>query len=199
MLLIPHGPPQSLQDAVSDIFVFRARRDISLPRPAQCPCCTESYSQRSSLRSLLPWNADNSPDRLFIASYHVDADDCNGEPPVASPVLVIGVEYCLVTVIYSADPNHFVTQLLSKHRWLKYDCVQGGETAASGEFDSKCYHGCPHMFVYLRGSLEVPVPQSQTPVSVVLATETARTDATRTLRLTVVVVIRSASGWRLTE
>ena len=114
------------------------------------------------LRSILPWNADNATDPLFIASSRVDADDDAGEPPAPSTTLVLGIDYSLVAVVYSI-PNHFVTQFICKGRWFKYDCVQGGvTTACSAGFDSGWHHGYQHMFVYLQKSMMLPVPQPQT-------------------------------------
>lgn len=159
-VLIPHGPPQSLQDAVNALFVSGSAFDFSFPGPAPCPSCVESCVQdnSASLWSILPWGACNAPDRLFLTSSRVDGWEDGGEPPVPSPNLIIGVEYCLVAVVYSI-PNHFVTQLRSSGRWLKYDCILGGSTTESDDFDSDWYHGYQHMYVYLRKSMMVPPPQ----------------------------------------
>ncbi|CAN0541292.1 unnamed protein product, partial [Laminaria digitata] len=125
--LILHGPPQSLQDAVNALLLTGAASDFSFPGPAPCPPCGESCARNvsASVWSILPWSADNAPDRVFFASSLVDIYEDAGEPPTPSPILMIGVEYCLVAVIYSI-PNHFVTQLRSRGRWLKYDCILGG-------------------------------------------------------------------------
>ncbi|CAM9575353.1 unnamed protein product, partial [Laminaria digitata] len=156
-VLIPHGPPQSLQDTVNDFFFTGAGRDFSFPGPAPYPA-SDGNCTSSSLWSILPWSADNAPDRLFIASSRVDADDDAGEPPAPSTTLVLGIDYSLVAVVYSI-PNHFVTQFLCKGRWFKYDCVQGGvTTACSAGFDSGWHHGYQHMFVYLQKSMMLPVP-----------------------------------------
>lgn len=159
-LLIPHGPPQSLQTAVNALFFSGSAYDFSFPGPAPCPPCGETCVQlnSASLWSILPWSAINAPDRLFLASSRVDIYEDAGEPPVPSPTLMIGVEYCLVAVVYSI-PNHFVTQFRSMGRWLKYDCMLGGSTTYSNDFDSDWYHGHQHMYAYLRKSMVLPVAQ----------------------------------------
>ena len=125
-VLIPHGPPQSLQDTVNSLFLSGSACDFSFPGPAPCPSCGESCIQDSSVSvwSLLPWSARNAPDRLFFASFRLDIYGDAGVPPVPSPILMIGVEFGLVAVVYSI-PNPFVTQLRSRGRWLKYVCILG--------------------------------------------------------------------------
>lgn len=167
-LLIPHGPPQSLQDAVNGLFMTGSAPDISFPRPAPCPSC-DNYDS-ASLWSILPWGADNAPSRLFLASSRVDNDDHSGEPPVPSPELTLGIECSLVAVIYSI-PNHFVTQFRCRGKWFKYDCMQpSGITTSSTEFDSDWYLGLQHMFVYLRASMVSLIPQPKLMCTVVVAT-----------------------------
>jgi len=134
-------------------------RLLMLRAPPATRSCARHIS--TSIWSILPWSADNAPDRVFFASARVDIYEDAGEPPAPSPILMIGVEYCLVAVIYSI-PNHFVTQLRSRGRWLKYDCILGGSTTSCDDFDYDWYHGFQHMYVYLRKSMTLPVPQAQT-------------------------------------
>ncbi|MEP5376256.1 MAG: hypothetical protein ABJQ14_10810, partial [Hyphomicrobiales bacterium] len=56
------------------------------------------------------------PISRFLRAARVDIYEDAGEPPAPSPILMIGVEYCLVAVIYYSIPNHFVAQLRSMGR-----------------------------------------------------------------------------------
>lgn len=162
-LLIPHGPPQSLQDAVNGLYMTGSAPDFSFPGPAPCPTCCGNYDS-TSLWSILPWGADNAADRIFLASSRVNNDDHSGEPPVPSPELSLGIGYSLVAVIYSI-PNHFVAQFRCRGKLFKYDCMQGsGITTSSTEFDSDWYLGLQHMFVYRRASMVSLIPQPETDV-----------------------------------
>lgn len=97
------------QDAVNAFFRAGSGCDFSFSGPAPCPCGGESCVVNSaSFWSILPWSADNAPDRLIFAFSRVYADEDAGEPPVSLPILIISIEYCLVAVVYSI-PNHFVT------------------------------------------------------------------------------------------
>lgn len=111
-VLIPHGSPRSLQEEVNDFFLTGAGPNFSFPGAALRPMCGETFIQTDggSLWAIYPYGVDNAPDRLFLASSRVDANNEVGEPPSFSPRLMFGVEYCLVAVIYSL-PNLFVAQL----------------------------------------------------------------------------------------
>lgn len=62
------------------------------------------------------------PDRLFLSSAAVDHDADSGVPPRASPCIVMGAAYTLVSVLYLIfGGNHFVSQFRVQGAWFMYD------------------------------------------------------------------------------
>lgn len=116
---IPNRLPQSLHKAVNDVFFTGASRGVSYPGPSPCPACDGNCTS-TSLRSILPWSADNVLDRLYIACFQGDADDDAGKPSAPSTALSLGIKCSLVAAVYSIL-NHVVTELFCKGRWFKYD------------------------------------------------------------------------------
>ncbi|CAN0535670.1 unnamed protein product, partial [Ectocarpus sp. 8 AP-2014] len=112
--------------------------------------------------TLLPWTGDTAPDRLFFRSSQVfqGRDDLPMSP---SLTITLGTEFSLVGVAYhlplgGGSRNHFVTQMRSRGRWHKYDCLQGGPTTSSDDFDPTWHESHPYMLVYLRTSMCIATP-----------------------------------------
>ncbi|CAM9238959.1 unnamed protein product, partial [Ascophyllum nodosum] len=76
-----------------------------------------------------------------------------GQSPTPSLSLTFGVEYSLVGISYhlpvglSAERNHFTSQFRSRGRWVKYDCLDGGITSSSPEFNPSWNQASIHMVV----------------------------------------------------
>ncbi|CAM9507416.1 unnamed protein product, partial [Ectocarpus sp. 12 AP-2014] len=114
--------------------------------------CAENIALHSCQWTLLPWTGETAPDRLFFRSSQV-FEGLQGRPMSPSLTLTLGAEFSLVGVSYhlplgggGGSPNHFVTQMRSRGRWHKYDCLHGGLTTSSDDFDPAWYQ--PHQYMF---------------------------------------------------
>lgn len=150
---------QPFEIAVERFFSTGSGQDIAMPGGSLCPFCAASMHERYCQWRLLPWTSLNAPDRLFFKIAAVAVLPQQHEPATFSPTLTLGVEYSLVGVAYHTGcglnglPNHFVSQFRSRGSWLKYDCMDGGCTTSSVEFDRHWHANTQHLVVYLRSSL----------------------------------------------
>ena len=69
----------------------------------------------------------------------------------------MGISYHL-SVGLSAERNHFTSQFRPRKRWIKYDCLDGGITSTSPEFNPSWNQASIHTVVYLKTSLTVAAP-----------------------------------------
>lgn len=163
VITIPNGTWVSVQEAIDSFFGSGSATDLSIPGYSLCPYCAESVHESLCNWTLLPWTIVNAPARLFFR-FPGRTSGSIQLPPPPSPTLLMGVDYCLAGVSYhisasvGADKNHFVTQFRSRGRWFKYDCLNGGRTTVSDDFDPSWHTGSQHMLVYLRTTLFIATP-----------------------------------------
>ena len=69
----------------------------------------------------------------------------------------MGISYHL-PVGLSAERNHFTSQFRSRECWIKNDCLDGGITSSSPEFNPSWNQASIHVVVYLKTSLTVAAP-----------------------------------------
>ena len=88
---------QSLQDALDTFFATGSGSDLAFGNAASpCPYCAESLHENLCQWRVLPWRADNAPDRFFLVGSGTGAT-------VVSLDLCLGVNYSLVAVAYHMD------------------------------------------------------------------------------------------------
>lgn len=120
VFVIQHGLPQSLQQALDHIFASGSCLDLNAIGDVYCAHCSDSLNTNMCTSRLLPWTAENGPDRIFIASMRVDHESLDGSPARPSSELNIGALYGLVCVVYHISfGNHFVSQFRSRGMWRK--------------------------------------------------------------------------------
>ena len=77
-----------------------------------------------------------------------------------------GIDFSLVGVSYhislggASRTHYFVTQVRLRGRWHKYDCLQGGNTTSSDDFDPAWHGTSPYLLLYLRTSKFIATPPS---------------------------------------
>ena len=163
VITIPETQASSIGEKITEFFESPEASDLSIPGQTICPHCAAGTTITMCSWTLLPCTPDNAPDRLFFRSFGVFAGNY-GQSPTPSLSLTFGAEYSLVGISYhlptglSSERNHFTSQFRSRGRWIKYDCLDGGITSSSPEFNPSWNQAFIHMVVYLKTSLIVATP-----------------------------------------
>ena len=152
-ITIPEAPASSIGGKTTGFFESPGESDLLIQRQTIYPHCAADITITMRDWTLLPCTSGNAPDRLFFRSVGVFTGNY-GQSPTPSLSLTFGAEYSLVSISYhltvglSAEQNHFTSQLRSRGRWIKGDCLDGGITSLSPEFNPSWNQASIHMVVY---------------------------------------------------
>ena len=159
VITLPDRPSSTFAKHVTDFLESEEASDLSIRGLSPCPFCADDLSLSMCHWQLLPFRAPEAPDRVFFRSARVFRGE-GSLPPTPSMTLTLGdVDYVLVGVSYhvavgsSAERNHFVSQFKCSGAWFKYDCMQGGSTSSSSEFDPLFHAFSVYMLAYIKKSL----------------------------------------------
>ena len=163
IITIPEAQASSIDGKIAEFFESPGASDLSIQGQTICPHCAADIIITMCDWTLLPCTSGNAPCRLFFRSIGLSSDNY-GQCPTPSLSLTFGAEYSLVGISYhlpvglSAERNHFTSQFRSRGRWIKYNCLDGGITSSSSEFNPSWNQASIHMAVYLKTYLTVATP-----------------------------------------